>query len=46
MTRFEPTAQPWDFGEPDLPVLEPWPLDPDPGPDRLLYRSAPLDKPL
>ena len=39
----EPTAQPWDFGEPDLPVLEPWPLDPDPGPDRVLYRSAPLD---
>ena len=41
-----PTAQPWDFGEPDLPALQPWPLDPDPGPDRVLYRSEPLEKPL
>jgi putative CocE/NonD family hydrolase len=41
-----PTAQPWDFGEPDLPALQPWPLDPDPGPDRVLYRSVPLEKSL
>jgi putative CocE/NonD family hydrolase len=42
----QPTAQPWDFGEPDLPALAPWPLDPSPGPARLLYRSAPLLTPL
>ena len=42
----EPTAQPWDFGEPDLPSLPPWPLDPDPRPDRVLYASAPLEAPL
>jgi putative CocE/NonD family hydrolase len=42
----QPTAQPWDFGEPDLPALEPWPLDPAPGPARVLYASGPLERPL
>jgi uncharacterized protein len=41
-----PTPQPWDFGEPDLPTLTPWPLDPRPRPDRVVYTSAPLDEPL
>jgi len=37
-----PTAQPWDFGEPDLPTLAPWPLDPGPGSSRVMYHSEPL----
>jgi hypothetical protein len=41
-----PTPQPWDFGEPDLPVLAPWPLDPSRRRDRLLYASAPLREPM
>ena len=41
-----PTAQPWDFGEPDLPALPSWPLDSTPGPDRLLYASERLAEPL
>jgi putative CocE/NonD family hydrolase len=41
-----PTPPPWDFGEPDLPALPRWPLDPGPRPDRLLYSSAPFTEPL
>jgi putative CocE/NonD family hydrolase len=41
-----PTAQPWDFGEPDLPAVPGWGLDPAPGPGRLIYRSDPLAAPL
>jgi hypothetical protein len=41
-----PTTQPWDFGEPDLPVLSPWPLDPSPRLDRLIYTAEPLPQPL
>jgi putative CocE/NonD family hydrolase len=41
-----PTAQPWDFGEPDLPVLPPWPLDPAPQGGRLLYVAEPLARSL
>jgi putative CocE/NonD family hydrolase len=41
-----PTPPPWDFGEPDLPAVPGWALDPGPRADRALYASEPLPAPL
>ncbi|MBW1697585.1 MAG: CocE/NonD family hydrolase [Deltaproteobacteria bacterium] len=42
----EHTPQPWDYGEPDLPVVPGHGLDASDRSDRLLYATLPLDKPL
>jgi putative CocE/NonD family hydrolase len=40
----DPTPQPWDYGEPDLPVIPGHGLDAGEREDRLLYATPPLDK--
>ena len=42
----QPTPFPWDYGEPELPVLPGWEPDPRPGEDRLLFTLPPLERPL
>lgn len=37
-----PTPFPWDYGEPELPVIPGWEPDPRPGSDRLIYALPPI----
>jgi len=41
-----PTPQPWDFGEPEMPDVPGWSVEASSRGDRLIYVSPPLDEPL